>query len=531
MIDAAESSAVRHAALDETVILPKQRDPLSESSGDESDRWDRPSAVASAPVGGGVTDRQRALRTLAWILPTVIMAAVGFIRTSWPSLSVDELDTWAFANTPWSTARHLFAQVDALNAPYYGLMWLWAQAVGTSDFALRAPSLVAVTLAVGLTAALVSRLSGPRAGVLAGLALVALPTTSRLAQNATPAGLTMFGAVLSTYALVALFDNPGLRRYIGYLFAVVLLGLASPIALVMVLGHGVATTVMRPRALVGWFVAAVLGAAPGVAVLAVGRPEWQRHEWLPMRATLHPDGVFEGIAGTLAIGGMLLALALLSLSTRRPGMLLTACALLPIAALFGLNRLVPLEVSHLAAFTVFAWAGLAAMSLARGGVMHGVLVFAVVSVVGLNTHQELRSDDGHEQATRLAAYTIIKNVQQGDVIVHGPTDREALATRDLVSRYVSPKLRPADVLLQREARTGTSYYPRECADVAQCAGMPPRIWLIRLGSPSDPLAGMPAAKDGLLRGNYDVARMWPLRGLTVVLYVAKSSTADRPAPR
>lgn len=78
---------------DQTLVIPRQ--PAEDPPQDErpTDGWDSDApVVGSAPVGGPVnSSRERALGTLAWVLPTVAMAALTVARANWPGLRVPEL--------------------------------------------------------------------------------------------------------------------------------------------------------------------------------------------------------------------------------------------------------------------------------------------------------------------------------------------------------------------------------------------------------------------------------------------------------
>jgi mannosyltransferase len=528
-----EPDAARFGRTDATMILPRQRAPVDDDAPPEPDRWAGPRpAVGSASVeSGGLSVRERALGTLAWVLPALMMAAVGFVRGSWPSLSTDELATWGIARLPWDQARRLVTEVDALQVPYYALMWGWAHLVGTAEFSLRLPSLLVTVIAVALTAALGTRLVGPRTGVLAGLALIVLPTTSRLAQDATPRAFALLGAVWSTYALVVIFDRPGFWRYLRYGLAVALLGLAGTIGLVVLVAHLVAVLVMRPRVVAGWLIAALLGVAPVAALLFYGSPDWSGPRWRLPAAGAAADDIVTGIFGALLVGGLVIGLGVLSLSARRPGVVFSTAALLPVVALYALSRVASFDAPATAAVTLFAWAGLAGMSLAREPAAHGLFVLVLAGAAGLPAQHDMRTSDGHGEATWRLGAALTVNAQTGDAVVYGAGDAEALAGRDIVARYVHPARRPADLLAIGAPRADGRLHPAECADVAKCMGAAPRVWLIRMGAPDSPLDGFPAAKDGHLRTNYTIERTWRFDGLTMSLLIYKPAGPDRPAPK
>jgi mannosyltransferase len=182
--------------------------------------------------------RTAAVRTGSWLVPAVVMAVLGAVGLSGPALWTDELATWGMTVTPWAEMWPVLRWVDAVLAPYYAVMRLWSQLAGSSDVALRLPSLAAMISAAALVGALGARLAGPRVGLLAGLAFAVLPASTRYAQEARPHAWTVFAAALATYLLVRAVDHPVWWRFAGYAATVAVLGLLHVVAVLLLIGHG-----------------------------------------------------------------------------------------------------------------------------------------------------------------------------------------------------------------------------------------------------------------------------------------------------
>src|SRR5258706_11492490 len=112
-----------------------------------------------------------------------------------------------------------------------------------------------MSVAVGLPAALGRRLAqasglpGPRAaGLLAGLALTAVPLTTRYAQEARPYALTTLFAVLATYALVRAVASPRWPWWVLYAAALLLAGLFRLLSVLIVAAHAVSLWWARSQA-------------------------------------------------------------------------------------------------------------------------------------------------------------------------------------------------------------------------------------------------------------------------------------------
>jgi mannosyltransferase len=514
---------------DQTVVLPRQRAPTLDEEPSQ-DPWLVVPAVGIAPVGG--LDRSdAALSRLAWLLTTVFMAAVGLVRASWSSLSADELTTWAMANTSWSELWLLRTEIDAPTAPYYALIRAWAEAFGTSEFSLRLPSLLAMVAAAGVTAAIVSRLVSPRAGMLVGLLFTAVPATSRYGHEAGPEALAIAFAVLATAALVHFFERPRFWRWLGYASAVALLGLAHGAALFLLLGHAGAVLALRRRVLFGWLPAAMLGAAPAVGLLFVGRRPWQLVPWQDPIGMPSAPAIAGGLFGLALLGGLVAGLSMIGLSLKKPAGVFTTAALLPLAGLYPATEFTDLALPELVLFTLPFWLCLAAMALSRAPLVRGLTAVVVVALVGLPAQLDIRADDGHGLGARDLGEVLTAQFQPGDAILFGPTRRDEQIGRDLLARYVAAGARPNDALAESTPRTGGRLYAQECVDVDFCLGDAPRVWLFRADQQPNLLDGLPAAKDGVLRVRYQLTRTWTFRGASLALFTLAPADLDQPAPR
>jgi mannosyltransferase len=518
--------------LDQTVVLPRQPPALDLEQPPRPDPWVDGAAPArgSAQVGalGGT---EAALTRLAWLLTAVLVGGVSLVRAGWSSLSGEELTTWRLATTPWSELRPLLADVDALTAPYYALIRAWSGVFGASEFSLRAPSLLAMVVAAASAAALVSRLVEPRAGVLTGLLFVAVPATSRYAHEAGPEALTAAFAVLSTVALVRFFERARFWRWVGYTVAVMLLGLAHGAALLLLLGHAGAVLVLRRRVLPAWTASAALATAPVALLLYTGRAPWDLPRWMAPPGFPSTSTIAVTLFGLAVVGGLVAGLALIGVSLKKPAGVFTTAAILPLSGLYPASELTGIRLSLLVLFTLPFWLGLAALALHRAPLVRGLVVVVVIAVIGLPVQLDLRSTDGHGNATRDAAEVLNEQVQEGDAIIYGPSPADQRIGRDLVARYVRDAYRPDDVLAAPESRVGGGLAVEECVDVDFCVGDAPRVWLFRGDGSEDPLEDLPAAKDGTLRVRYELTRSWVFRGASLFLFSLAPVELDRPAPR
>ncbi|MGH3459490.1 glycosyltransferase family 39 protein [Aeromicrobium sp.] len=376
-------------------------------------------AVDGSSVGANVHAKTRALGRLAWIGSAVVMFVLATARLSWPAMWQDELATWGMAGVSWDAMPALLNQADLVLGPYYYVIRAWAEVFGTSDLALRMPSVLAMTAAAAGVAVLGTRLANPRVGFTAGLLFAVLPVTSRYAHEARPYALAICLAVFATLVLVESCSGRQRRarvaRFAPYALLVALLGLVHAVALSLLVAHLAMVWVLQRRLVPAWMVAAAVGAAPGATLLYLGHRQRSQIAWIELARwddlLAYPGMLFGGLA---LIGAAMVALALLGTSARQPGVLFTAWATLPVLAIFAVAWFTPLWTTRYLLFTVPAWALLGGLALGRTHLARAVLAVAVIAAIGIPAQVEQRDTDGHSQATRDVAAIIDRAAQPGD---------------------------------------------------------------------------------------------------------------------
>ncbi|WP_176308405.1 glycosyltransferase family 39 protein [Micromonospora sp. NBS 11-29] len=480
----------------DTMVLPRLgaaevgvEDPWGEDRPPRSRRVARASAVAAR------------WRVAAWLLPALVMGGLGGAGLATPGLRAEELATWRAAVAPWPEA----SAGDRALVPYHLLVRAWAEPFGATDLALRVPSLLAMVAAAALVGALAARLFGPGTGVLAGVLLAVLPTSTGYAQEAQPHAAAVCAAVLATWLLLPVLDRPTARRLTAYAGAVVLLGLCQAGALLLLAGHGWVVLAFRRGTAGRWLCAAAPGVLGVAALLTAGAGGGR---FLP--PGVRPDPAVLAAAprelfGVAALGVVLAALALFSLPLRYPAGICTAWALVPALGLLLVAWATPVWSPAALFVTVPAWAVLGAVALSRMSTTWAVAGLAVIALVGAPAQAAVRAPDGHGQDPRRVAAIVGGLRQPGDGVLYDDP-----AARTLVARYVPADRRPTDVLAVNPGLA--------CAG---CAGGPRRLWLIQPGHRGGPWASGdgdgPASR--ALRAGYRPARAWRPTGFTVVLLV------------
>lgn len=160
-------------------------------------------------------------------------------------------------NTSQRSVTQVFAllhHTNAVNSAYYLVIHGDIIVFGTSEAALRLPSLLAMAVAAMITAAIGRRLATSMAlpapsitGALAGLLFVAMPEVTRYAHDARPYGIVTMFATIATYLLLRALANGRWRWWAGYGAAIVAVGLFNLLALLLVIAHEVTVVIARGR--------------------------------------------------------------------------------------------------------------------------------------------------------------------------------------------------------------------------------------------------------------------------------------------
>ena len=206
----------------------------------------------------------------AWIDPlwlgalaTLVSAIGSWIPSKWNDEAATQ--TAALRSLPhlWQMIQH----IDAVHGTYYFLMHFWIAAFGTSNFALRAPSMIAVGAACAGVVVLGRKLGGRRLSVFAGLAFLLLPRVTWMGIEARSLALTAVVAVWLTILLLRALERDRVGWWAFYAGLAGLGVLLNLYVALLVIAHGVSILVARkrlarPRRLItGWAIAAVAAAA------------------------------------------------------------------------------------------------------------------------------------------------------------------------------------------------------------------------------------------------------------------------------
>jgi mannosyltransferase len=178
----------------------------------------------------------------------------------------------------------------------------------------------------------------------------------------------------------------------------------------------------------------------------------------------------------------------------------------------------PMFLPRYLVYTTPGWCLLAGAALARIRPVWIVTALVTVAVITIPAHVSMRGPGGHGQATAQLGLLLARYAQPGDAVVYADDKTVgAWTARDAVAHYVPASLRPDDVLATHPPRTAGLLLPAERTDAAAGLDDAPRVWVIRIGTLADPLAGVGAGRQEALTRAYRIDRVWYPTGLTLAL--------------
>jgi mannosyltransferase len=231
--------------------------------------------------GADATRPTAARASSSWRDPLLLGISATIISSlgSWiPSKWNDEAATQTAATRSLAQLWQMMHNIDAVHGTYYAFMHFWIIAFGTSNFAIRAPSMLAVGVATAGVVVLGKRLGSRRIGICSAIVFMILPRVTWMGMEARSYASTAAIAVWVTVILLQAIDR---RRPLWWGLYVVFAALGvldNVYVALLVVAHGVAILISRRRLdhrrlLTSWGISAVLAAvlSSPIAVLTMGQ--------------------------------------------------------------------------------------------------------------------------------------------------------------------------------------------------------------------------------------------------------------------
>jgi mannosyltransferase len=232
--------------------------------------------------GADATRPATARSSSSWRDPLLFGAAATVIASlgSWiPSKWNDEAATQTAATRSLAQLWQMMHNIDAVHGTYYAFMHFWIIAFGTSNFAMRVPSMLAVGVATAGVVVLGKRLGSRRIAICSAAVFMILPRVTWMGMEARSYASTAAIAVWLTIILLRAIDRRQPLWWGLYVVVAALGVLDNVYVALLVVAHGVAILISRRRLdrprrlLTGWGISAVLAAALSspIAFLTMGQ--------------------------------------------------------------------------------------------------------------------------------------------------------------------------------------------------------------------------------------------------------------------
>ena len=491
---------------------------------------DWPSAVAIHSRGRPTADvagrRQRGRRWTLALPPlatlTVVLAGIGSA-----SFWRDEAATLTATRRSLPELLRMLRHVDAVHGTYYLMMWPVVHLFGTSEFVMRFPSAVAMTMAAFGVALIGRRLGSWPTGLLAGLVFATLPMTSRYGQEARSYALVTAVAVLASYLLIRLIEEPGRRWLIPYGAALTALGLLNFFALLIIPAHAVSLTAWRRRAARsgtgrGWPVAAAAACAAVLPIAALAWSERQQLAWLMRPRLADVFALVTMITGSGAAFLLVAALCIAGATDRdrhgagatdrgqrgagttdrgqrgRTGRAAGRSAIwlagpwlvMPVCLLMSVSEIKPVYVDRYVVFCLPAVALLAGAGLTIQGKYWRIAALSMLVLLALPMQHAIRQPWGHGDDIKAAARLLRVLARPGDAVVYRKP-----GARDIGAgyRYGFTKLRDVGLAKSAVAAGNLSGTEIPVATIERRLRTAERVWVVHVGyAPAGPMLVRPA---------------------------------------
>ena len=233
---------------------------------------------------------------LAAVATGGVAVAASMIGSGNASLWGDEAASVLSAERSVPSLIGMVQHVDAVHGLYYLGLHFWILLAGSSPFAVRAPSAVAVGLCVAGVVVLGTLLQGRRFGVFAGLLCAFLP---RLTDVGSEARSYAFSAAIATWLTVVLVlilrsRTPRIRLWVAY-GALLAIGTWLFLYLFLIAIAHLAVLLLPPgrgRLARSWSIAAASGLAVASPLVLLAISERGQVAYLAARNYLDPTSLF-----------------------------------------------------------------------------------------------------------------------------------------------------------------------------------------------------------------------------------------------
>jgi mannosyltransferase len=354
-------------------------------------------STAAPPAGFATRSLRRASTSSLAVDITLVggvACALGLIRLTTASLWVDE------AFTAKAVRENLFSPIDQYHWLYYALLKPWSLVAGTSELALRLPSVFSATLACGLLVILARRLVERRVALVSGLFLATSPFIVRWSQQARAYSLVLAAGILATLLLLRALERGSRGSWGIYGVALSLVFVLQPVSAFVLLPahlalHSPRRASLLPHALVAPCVVVVLGVPFAFARVKQTPVE----DWLPRPSAEDAARTLLYVSGVAGLGVLLAVVGLVALRRRGSSdlaLVLGAWAFAPFVLAFVISFVKPIYLDRYLITAAPAFALLAAVAIFAVGPRWGTILAgaAVLATAVALVHGYARGPSG-----------------------------------------------------------------------------------------------------------------------------------------
>lgn len=177
------------------------------------------SRVLAAPSTAAAARGTEQRRLAAVTAVAGLVAAVVSVFGSWiPSLWGDEAASLMSAQRSLPSLLAMLGHVDAVHGLYYLFLHFWIHLAGTSPFAIRLPSAIAVGVGAAAITWMCGRMRSLRLAVLAGAVAAVLPRLTYAGEEARPYAFdaAVCAVLFAVVAEIVLADDRRRRLWVVY---------------------------------------------------------------------------------------------------------------------------------------------------------------------------------------------------------------------------------------------------------------------------------------------------------------------------
>ena len=472
--------------------------------------------------GGIVTARRgRAIvASLLGLLSTLICLSGSWVPSLWGDEAASLLSARRTLPSLWSMLQH----VDVVHGAYYLGLHVWVDVAGTSAFALRLPSAVAIGATTIAVVILGSRLRDDRTAVLAGIIMCVLPRLTYVGEEARSFAFSAALVSWATVAFVFLLDHrhPARRWGVVYGALATVSILVFAFSALVIAAHAlvVAAHRLRGRRLGVWLTAAVSAIVLSLPLGVIAFAQRDQVAYLATReqTSMYSIAVFMWFGTVLfaVIAWLLILIAAASavIRWRRAGTIHTpsmpslelvavAWLVIPPGVLIGTHPLLHAFTARYLAFCAPAAALLMAIAIDRIWSWRreaGLIALAAVVASALPAYLAQRTSYAKNDSDWAAVSAVLgARAHPGDAVLFDEQARPSRRPRLAYRTYPSGFRDVTDIALAipywRNSTWYDSAYPADSRQVTAALATTGKVWLIDdVREQTDPPYGVAALR-------------------------------------